>query len=270
MSAGKRRVAVSGGEISSVGAEAKFGNLRGAVAGPDLDDAGHGVGAVERALGAADKLHAIGLIQRESAEVEGASGFVDGDAVDDDFVVARFTAADEERGQASALAGSVDDRAGKKTDGVAGGGGSRGCQLRSAERVDVGAGGFAGDWGAGRADDYRFRRGRETKLDGEFRLGGNVESLGREAGSENLDLILPGIGSVEGCDAFGRGNRGGEYFAVVPTQEPDLSAGDGGRLRIDDFDCEIDGRSSSRKNETEKEANKDAHSILLCTRKRLP
>src|ERR1700692_1628620 len=87
-SSGERSVAIGRGEISSGSAEAEFGSARTAGAGKDLDDAGHGVGAVERTLRAAKKFHAIRLRKGKRAEIEGAAGFVYGDALDDPFVVA--------------------------------------------------------------------------------------------------------------------------------------------------------------------------------------
>src|ERR1022692_2886147 len=58
---GERHVAVGGGEVSAVGAEAEFGSVGATGAGPDLNYAGPGVGAVECALGAAEEFHAVGF-----------------------------------------------------------------------------------------------------------------------------------------------------------------------------------------------------------------
>src|SRR5579864_487222 len=96
-SAGKRGVSFGGCEISAVRTEGKFGDGSGAGARPNLHDAGHSFGAVECALRPAYKLQAIGLIQRQRAEVESPSGFVNRDSVDNHFVVARFSAAHEQR-----------------------------------------------------------------------------------------------------------------------------------------------------------------------------
>ena len=102
---GERGAAGGGAEVAAVGGEAELGDSGAAGAGPDLDDAGHGVGAVERALRAADEFEAIDFGERDGAEVGGLAGGVDGDAIDDEFVVGGFAAADEERGDAAALAG---------------------------------------------------------------------------------------------------------------------------------------------------------------------
>ncbi len=63
---GERCVAIRGGEVSAIGAEAEFRRRSAAGAGEDLHYAGHGVGTVERALGAAEKLHAIGFGRGEA------------------------------------------------------------------------------------------------------------------------------------------------------------------------------------------------------------
>src|ERR1700723_1071384 len=100
-------VTVGSSEISSVSAETEFWDWSAAGARPDLYDAGHGIGAIESALGSADKFETIGLLQGESAEIECAAGLVDGDAVDDHFVVSGVAAADEERRYSAALTGSI-------------------------------------------------------------------------------------------------------------------------------------------------------------------
>jgi hypothetical protein len=60
-----------------------------------LNDAGHGVGAVESALRAADEFQAVGFGQREHAEVGCLARRVYSDAIDDYFVVGGLAAAHE-------------------------------------------------------------------------------------------------------------------------------------------------------------------------------
>src|ERR1019366_9390720 len=59
----QRRVAVGRSEISSIGAEAEFGDGSVPGARPYLHYAGHGVGTVQSALRAPHKFQAIGLRQ---------------------------------------------------------------------------------------------------------------------------------------------------------------------------------------------------------------
>src|SRR6266576_5205308 len=107
-----------GAEVSTIGAETKFRHRSCAIAGEYLHDAGHRVGAVQRALQSALKLYPISFNKWNSAEIKGATGFVYGHAVNQNLVVARVAATDEERSEAAALPGYVDDRSGKKSQGV--------------------------------------------------------------------------------------------------------------------------------------------------------
>jgi len=79
-----------------------------------LDDARHGVGTVERALSAASEFYPRVFGQADRAEVHGAAGVVHRHAVDQHLVVTGIATADEQRGQATALAGSIHDRAGQE------------------------------------------------------------------------------------------------------------------------------------------------------------
>src|SRR5512143_10960 len=64
----QRRVAARRTEGSALGAEAQFRHARGACRGPGLDYAGHGIGTVERALGAAHEFQPIHLVHGHNAE----------------------------------------------------------------------------------------------------------------------------------------------------------------------------------------------------------
>src|SRR5881397_2548040 len=56
----QRNKSMRGAEVSTIGAEAKFGHCGCAIAGEDLHYAGHRVGAVERTLRSALKFDSIG------------------------------------------------------------------------------------------------------------------------------------------------------------------------------------------------------------------
>src|SRR6202048_2387377 len=77
---------MGGVEVSSVGAKAKFGSGCVACRAERLHNAGHGVGTVERALGAASKLPPRDIGQWDGAEVHGAAGIVHRHAVDQHLV----------------------------------------------------------------------------------------------------------------------------------------------------------------------------------------
>ncbi len=132
-----------------------------------LNDAGHRVGAVERALRAANKLQAIGSAEGHDAEVKGSSGIVDGNSVDDDFVVAGIAATNEERGLAAALSDGIDHGAGQKANGFGGGDRLHGCELIIFQGGGAGAGIFGGNGRASGGYDDGFGNARESKPDGE-------------------------------------------------------------------------------------------------------
>ena len=142
---------------------------------------------------AAEELHAVGFGERKRAEVESAAGFVDGDAIDDHFVVVGIAAAHEQGGQASALAGGIHHGAGKKADSIVGGRGLHGFELPAFQSGDVGAGFFGECWSSGRGHDYGFRRCGEMQMDGDdIGMGGDVFGLGRKTRSQDLNLIIAG------------------------------------------------------------------------------
>src|SRR4051812_7842380 len=120
VSASETRVPIGGRKVPAIGSETKFGSESVASAGPDLDYAGDCIRSIERALRSADKFHASGLLEWESAKVKSAPRFIDGDAVHDDFVVAGFAATYEERCESTALSGGVDHGARQEADCVGG------------------------------------------------------------------------------------------------------------------------------------------------------
>src|SRR3984893_14033736 len=105
---------MGGIEVSSVGAKAKFGSVGIACRAEHLHNAGHGVGTVERALGATSKLDPRDIAQWSGPEVHGAAGIVHRHAVDEPLVVTGIPAAHEQRGQATVLPRGVHDGASKE------------------------------------------------------------------------------------------------------------------------------------------------------------
>ena len=102
--AGERCISVRRAQVSAVRAETQFGNGRAAGAGKDLHHAGHGVGAVERALRAANELQTVRSGQGKHAEVEDSAGIVDGNTVHNHFVVGGLAAAHEQETTARRVA----------------------------------------------------------------------------------------------------------------------------------------------------------------------
>src|SRR5207245_11143287 len=107
--AGHRDVAVRGIECSAIGSDAEFRGRSRAGASPDLDDAGHGIGAIERALRASYEFQAVGFSERNDAEVDCSPGIVNGDIVHNDLVVARVSAAHKQRGNSASSSIGVHD-----------------------------------------------------------------------------------------------------------------------------------------------------------------
>ena len=79
------------------------------------------------------ELQSFGFGQWENAEIKSATGFIDGNAVDDDFVVTRIAASHEERGQASTAALRVNDGAGQKAKNLVSRHWLHHCELGGAE-----------------------------------------------------------------------------------------------------------------------------------------
>ena len=166
----QRSLAARASEISTVRAEKQFRSSGAAGSSPHLHHARHRIRSIQCALRATHELHAIALRQRESSEIKRAAGFVDSDAVDNDFVVIRLAAAHEQRSQPSMLAGGIDDCAGKKPHRIVGRDGVQGRQLLTSESVSVRTRRFANDGSPRSAHDYRFGGDGEMKSNGNFRL----------------------------------------------------------------------------------------------------
>jgi hypothetical protein len=99
-SAGQRGGAAIGPERAGFQEEARLG-IAFPPAGDDVDDAAHGVGTVEDALGSPDDLDALDIVGREVGEIEAAVGgdrVVGLDAVDHDEGVAGAGPAHEDEG----------------------------------------------------------------------------------------------------------------------------------------------------------------------------
>jgi hypothetical protein len=92
----QRQVSVRRIKIAAIGAETQFRNRCAAGTSPRLHHAGHGVGTIERTLRPAHEFEPIGFRQGNNPEIERSAGFVDGNSVDNDFVIARIAAADEQ------------------------------------------------------------------------------------------------------------------------------------------------------------------------------
>ena len=84
-----------------------------AAMGEDLEEPRHGVGTVERALGAADQLDSRQVVGRQVSEVEGPARVVRRDAIDQHLGVVGLSAPHEERGH-SATACRLHDRGSRR------------------------------------------------------------------------------------------------------------------------------------------------------------
>src|SRR5205823_5135992 len=91
--------------------EAGRGHPSGTAVGEDLYDAGHGVGAVERALRAVDDLDLIDVVEGEIGIIEVAAGVVHGRAIDEQFAEAGIAAVEENGREAADPAGACDGEA---------------------------------------------------------------------------------------------------------------------------------------------------------------
>ena len=112
-----------------------------AAACDDVDDAAHGVGAVEAAHGPADDFNALDVLGRQIGEIELAVGGVIGlDAVDEDERVVALGAADAHLREIAEAAAAADGDAGEAAQGLGGVSHLLGAQL------------LAGDDGHGIAD----------------------------------------------------------------------------------------------------------------------
>ena len=113
--------------------------------------------------------------QRQGTKVERFARVIDGNPVDDYFVVSGLAAANKERGDSAALPRTIHDRARQKTHGVVRGNRLHYFQLLAAQSVNVSARGVAWNWGASRGHHHGFRRRRQSEFDGDdFRSRGKI------------------------------------------------------------------------------------------------
>jgi hypothetical protein len=98
--------ATSGRKATALGEEIDFGNARGTLMANDLNDAGHGVGAIEGALGAVNELDFVDVIEREIGVDQVAAGEIHGSAVHEHFGKAGIAAVNEDGREATDRTGS--------------------------------------------------------------------------------------------------------------------------------------------------------------------
>ena len=183
----QRSISARRREISAACAQAQFRNTSVAGPSPDLNHTSHGIGPIQRALSAANELQASSLVQRKGAEVESPTRLVDRDPIDNDFVVSRLAAADEQGGERAALSRGIDDSTRQKAHCVRSRGRIHGRELLGGQRIHVSSGRFARDWSARGGYHHGFGCGCETQLDSHFALGGNIEGFCGKARGENSD-----------------------------------------------------------------------------------
>jgi len=114
----------------------------------NLNDAGHGIGAVQRALRAANEFQAVRSRQGQHAEVEYSAGIVDRDAVHNYLVVGGLAAAHKQGRQSAALPGRAHHCAGKKMQSVISRHRPHDFQLSRVQDFDVGRSHAAWNQGA--------------------------------------------------------------------------------------------------------------------------
>jgi hypothetical protein len=101
-----------------------------------LHDAGHRVGAVDGALGAAHDFQALDVVHGRDAEIVKAAGIVDRYSVDEHLVEVGVTAANEQAGLAAAASAGVHDGPGNVAEGIGGGMWIEQRELLAAEQVE--------------------------------------------------------------------------------------------------------------------------------------
>src|SRR4029077_3287091 len=100
---------------------------------------------------------------------------------DDHFVIGGIAATHEEGGEASALAGGVNDRTRQETNSIGGGRGLHGFQLACFEGGNAGAGFFGQRRSSGGGHNHRFRCRGEMRVDREGFVG--ARAVGRLEGT---------------------------------------------------------------------------------------
>src|SRR5579864_3497195 len=98
--------AACGRKATAFGEETDFGNPCGTLMADDLDDAGHGVGAVEGALGTVNELDFVDVIEREIGIDQVATREIHGSSVNEHFGEAGIAAVNEDGRETTDSAGS--------------------------------------------------------------------------------------------------------------------------------------------------------------------
>ena len=169
-----------------------------------MDDAGHGIGAIERALRASYEFQAVGFSERNDAEVDCSPGIVNGDIVHNDLVVARVSAAHKQRGNSASSSIGVHDCAGQKSQRFGGRDRVHDFQLSMAEAFDIRARDCGGNGSARGGHDYCFGSCRQPQCDSDsFFRRWNVYVLYGKAGGQDPNLIRANAGGVKYDHTFG-------------------------------------------------------------------
>ena len=95
ISAGDAGISTRCGERTTLGAQRYLRRARRSRRAEHLHNTGERVRAVEHALGPTHELKTVSSDGGDDTEIEGSTGFIDGHAIDDDFVVTRVPAAHE-------------------------------------------------------------------------------------------------------------------------------------------------------------------------------
>jgi hypothetical protein len=110
-------------------------------------------------------------------------------------------------------------------------------------------------WSSGRGDHYGFRRWGEMQLDGDdIGMSGDVFGLSSETGGQDLNLIAARrhVGNIAIPSAE---EETIPRVGLSLLKQGNLSAGDGGRLRINNLDLEVSSgccREKKRKAKTKR------------------
>ncbi len=273
----QRRVAVGAGKISAIGAELNFRRARAAGRAPKLHHAGHGVGSIHRAFGAAFHLEPVDVVHGDNAEIEDAAGIVHRHAIHQYLVVIGLAAAHEQAGEIAAPPCAADDGSGNVEQGIGSGDGIDRVQLLAGQHADRGACLLRRCGRCGGGDDHGLRGGRKLQFDVEDRRRRNRNSLRLlgESRGEHYQAILP-VGEVrERCRAVAGSGLHGDPGVIGDAKQADLHSGDAlaGRALYGYF--EIGRKRRCRTQQHDENSTKNGretnaeHDTLLYTRKGL-
>ncbi len=102
------RATARAGKTAAFGKKIEGRDARGSLVREELNDAGHGITAVQGAFRAVDDLYFIDVIEGEIREIDKTAWVVERRAIDKNFCVIRIAAIEEESGQATNRAGASD------------------------------------------------------------------------------------------------------------------------------------------------------------------